>query len=134
VTDYVKIDAEARSIVQHKVEAQLASMKEALESAATEYGADANFESKIMYPAFNFVEGDAVVQHASRAIEKLGLTPRLFHSGGGSDANIFNGHGVPTVNLAVGYKDIHTTKERIHTNDLVKTAELVLAIIEEAKQ
>ncbi|WP_195571114.1 M20/M25/M40 family metallo-hydrolase [Paenibacillus sp. 1001270B_150601_E10] len=132
VTDYVRLDAEARSIVQEKVEAQLASMKEALESAAADFGATAKFDSKIMYPAFNFGEKDEVVKFASRAIEALGLTPRLFHSGGGSDANIFNGHGVPTVNLAVGYKDIHTTKERIHTNDLVKTSELVLAIINEA--
>lgn len=132
VTDYVKLDAEARSIVQEKVEAQLASMKEALESAAQEFGATAKFESKIMYPAFKFEEQDEVVQVASRAITSLGLTPRLFHSGGGSDANIFNGLGVPTVNLAVGYEDIHTTQERIHTNDLVKTAELVVALIREA--
>ena len=107
-------------------------MKEALESAAQEFGATAKFESKIMYPAFKFEEQDEVVQVASRAITSLGLTPRLFHSGGGSDANIFNGLGVPTVNLAVGYEDIHTTQERIHTNDLVKTAELVVALIREA--
>ena len=131
VTDYVKLDAEARSIVQEKVEKQIASMKEALESAAADYHAKANFESKIMYPAFQHNEEAEVVQLASRAIRSMGLTPRLFHSGGGSDANIFNGMGVPTVNLAVGYEDIHTTNERIHTDNLVKTAELVLSIIKE---
>lgn len=131
VTDYVKLDAEARSIVQEKVEAQLASMKEALESAAQEFSATAKFTSQIMYPAFKFEEQDEVVQVASRAIKSLGLQPRLFHSGGGSDANIFNGLGVPTVNLAVGYEDIHTTKERIHSDDLVKTAEVVVALIRE---
>ncbi|MDK8179373.1 M20/M25/M40 family metallo-hydrolase [Paenibacillus sp. UMB4589-SE434] len=132
VTDYVKLDAEARSIVQEKVERQVASMKEALESAAADFGAQAVFESKLMYPGFHFEEGDEVVQLAARAIEGLGLKTRVFHSGGGSDANIFNGFGVPTVNLAVGYLDIHTTKERIHSDDLVKTAELVVAIIKEA--
>ena len=50
---------------------------------------------------------------AQTAIKAIGLTPKTFHSGGGSDANIFNGLGVPTVNLAVGYEHIHTTKEQI---------------------
>ncbi|TVX92821.1 M20/M25/M40 family metallo-hydrolase [Paenibacillus agilis] len=132
VCDYVKLTAEARSIVQDKMDKQTAAMKEALESAATEYGARANFTSEVMYPAFNFTEEDEVVQLVARANEKIGVKTSVFHSGGGSDANIFNGHGVPTVNLAVGYKDIHTTNEHIHTSDLVKTTELVVAIIEEA--
>ncbi|MGZ9586192.1 M20/M25/M40 family metallo-hydrolase [Paenibacillus marinisediminis] len=131
VTDYVKLDAEARSIVQEKVERQIASMKEALESAAHEFGATAKFESVIKYPAFKFEDEDEVVQLASRAISSIGMTASTFHSGGGSDANIFNGMGVPTVNLAVGYENIHTTQERIHSDNLVKTAEIVLAIIRE---
>ncbi|WP_028593463.1 M20/M25/M40 family metallo-hydrolase [Paenibacillus assamensis] len=132
VCDYVKLTAEARSIVQDKMDKQTAVMKEALESAAAEYGARANFTSEVMYPAFNFTEEDEVVKLVARANEKIGVPTSVFHSGGGSDANIFNGHGVPTVNLAVGYKDIHTTNEHIHTSDLVKTTELVVAIIEEA--
>lgn len=132
VCDYVKLDAEARSIVQSKVEAQVQKMKEALESVAAEYGARAEFKSDIVYPAFNFTEKDEVVKLAQRAIERIGSVSRLFHSGGGSDANIFNGMGVPTVNLAVGYEDIHTTNERIHVSDLVRTSELVVALIEEA--
>ncbi|MHA6530752.1 M20/M25/M40 family metallo-hydrolase [Paenibacillus sp. BAC0078] len=132
VCDYVQLDAEARSIVQEKVELQVASMREALETTAREYGAQSEFSSEIIYPAFNFTEHDPVVQLADRAITSLGLTTRLFHSGGGSDANVFNGHKVPTVNLAIGYEHIHTTKERIKAEDIVKVAELVVAIVKES--
>ncbi|THF75870.1 M20/M25/M40 family metallo-hydrolase [Cohnella fermenti] len=131
VCDLVTLDAEARSVVQEKLDRQLAAMKEAVETTAAELGAEAEFDSRIAYPSFRFAEDDEVVQIARAAIESLGLTPRPFVSGGGSDANVFNGKGVPTVNLAVGYKDIHTTKERIKADDLVKVAELVLAIIRE---
>lgn len=134
VCDYVKLHAEARSIVQHKVEAQVRAMKEALDTAAAECGSKAEFHSNIVYPAFQFTEQDAVVQLAQRAVESIGATARLFYSGGGSDANIFNGMGVPTVNLSVGYVDIHTTKERIHVSDLIKTSELVVAIIQQVVQ
>ncbi|MBW4081773.1 M20/M25/M40 family metallo-hydrolase [Paenibacillus sp. S150] len=132
VCDHVQLDAEARSIVQEKVERQIASMREALETTAREYGAESEFRSEIIYPAFSFNEHDPVVQLAKRAIVSLGLTPRLFPSGGGSDANVFNGLKVPTVNLAVGYENIHTAKERIRAQDIVKVAELVVAIVQES--
>ncbi|GIO11774.1 hypothetical protein J19TS2_13290 [Cohnella xylanilytica] len=131
VCDYVKIDAEARSIAQEKLDRQVASMREAAEAAAKEYGAAVEFESRIVYPSFGFGEDDEVVRIAKAAIAAIGEKPRAFSSGGGSDANVFNGKGVPTVNLAVGYKDIHTTKERIKADDLVKVSELVVAIVRE---
>ncbi|MBP3964391.1 M20/M25/M40 family metallo-hydrolase [Paenibacillus lignilyticus] len=134
VCDFVKLDAEARSIVQDKLDKQVESMRETVLAVAAEFGAKAEFESKLIYPAFNFTDGDPVVELAKAAIEKIGRTPKLFHSGGGSDANVFNGHGVPTVNLAIGYEHIHTTNEQIKAEDLVKTAELVVAIIEQAAE
>ncbi|MGN7164613.1 tripeptidase T [Paenibacillus cellulositrophicus] len=131
VCDFVQLDAEARSIVQEKVDQQITHMREALETTVREFGAQCEFRSEIVYPAFNFNENDPVVSLAKRAIERLGLSGRVFRSGGGSDANIFNGLGVPTVNLAIGYEDIHTTKERIRAEDMVKAAEMVVSIIQE---
>ncbi len=131
VTDTIKIFAEARSQVQEKMDRQIEAMREAVESAAKEYGAEFEFITTTIYPAYSYGDDDQVVQVAKSAIEAIGLTPRTFSSGGGSDANMFNGNGVPTVNLAVGYEHIHTTKEQIKADDLVKTAELVLSIVQE---
>lgn len=132
VVDRVKIYAEARSRDHAKMERQVESMREAVESAAREHGAEAEFVNEVIYPAFKFGDGDEVVEIAKSAIRSIGLEPYQFESGGGSDANMFNGNGVPTVNLAVGYEDIHTTNERIKADDLVKVAELVLALVAEA--
>jgi tripeptide aminopeptidase len=131
VCDYVTLEAEARSLVSEKLHRQIAAMREAVESAAREFGAEAEFTSEIVYPSFRFAEDDELVQIAKSAISRIGSTPRTFKSGGGSDANIFNGKGVPTLNLAVGYERIHTTEERIKADNLVKTTELVLALAEE---
>ncbi len=132
VTDFAKLEAEARSTVQEKVEAQIASMKEALESACGEYGAKAVFESRMVYPSFSHTDDSEVVRLAKKAAEKLGLSGRTFQSGGGSDANVFNGHGVPTVNLSVGYENIHTTDEKIKVEDLSKLAEFVVEIVRQS--
>ncbi|MNK08835.1 Peptidase T [compost metagenome] len=132
VTDYVKLYAEARSIVHEKVEKQIAEMKQALDSACQDYGAKGEMKSNIIYPAFNHTDEVPVVQLAKKAASQIGLSGRTFHSGGGSDANIFNGLGIPTVNLAVGYENIHTTSERIKADDIVKAAQLVLEIVKAA--
>ncbi|WP_274651729.1 M20/M25/M40 family metallo-hydrolase [Paenibacillus humicola] len=132
VCDFVKLDAEARSIVREKLDRQVEAMRAAALSAAEEFGAKAEFESVIVYPGYSYDDGDPVVELAKSAIHAIGCTPSTFHSGGGSDANIFNGLGVPTVNLAIGYEHIHTTKEQIKASDLAKTAELVLELIAQA--
>ncbi|WP_100372506.1 tripeptidase T [Bacillus sp. FJAT-45037] len=131
VCDHVSILAEARSLVNEKMEAQVAKMKEAFESAAAEMGTKADVEVDVMYPGFKLGDGDEVVEVAKRAMTSIGRTPALLQSGGGSDANIFAGHGVPTVNLAVGYEEIHTKNERMPIAELVKLSEAVVAVVKE---
>lgn len=132
VVEQAVLEAEARSISQEKMDRQVEAMRLACEEVAVEMGAKVQFEHEIIYPAFMHDDSTEVVSLAMRALRSIGCTPRSFHSGGGSDANMFNGFGVPTVNLAVGYLDIHTTKERVAVADLVKTAEAVVAIVKEA--
>lgn len=131
VCDYVSILAEARSLVPEKMEAQVAKMKEAFESAASDMGGRAEVDIKVMYPGFKFSDGDHVVEVAKKAVANIGRPSRLLQSGGGSDANVIAGFDIPTVNLAVGYEDIHTTSEKIPVEELVKTSELVVSIIKE---
>lgn len=134
VADRVTITAEARSLVQEKMEAQVQKMREAFESATKEYGASFEFEAELLYPAYRIEPSAPVIRVAAAALESLGFAWSTFESGGGSDANIFNGLGVPTVNLAIGYEHIHTTKEQIRLRDLVDTARMVTAIIEQSVQ
>ncbi|MEF3301894.1 M20/M25/M40 family metallo-hydrolase [Paenibacillus sp. GYB003] len=132
VCERVDIAAEARSREQSKLDRQLEAMRQACESAAEEMGAKAEFVSEIIYPAYKYDESAPVVKLAMKALESIGRKPSTFHTGGGSDANMFNGMGIPTVNLAVGYENIHTTEERMPISELKAVAELVVAIVKEA--
>jgi len=73
-----------------------------------------------------------VVQIAVKAARALGREPVLTKTGGGSDANIINGHGIRCANLGVGMRMVHTQEEYIQVDDLVDTARYLLRIIEEA--
>ncbi|MGP7816168.1 M20/M25/M40 family metallo-hydrolase [Niallia sp. 01092] len=131
VCDHVEILAEARSLIEEKMQNQVAKMKDAFESTAKEMGGEAIVEVEVMYPGFKFGEGDHVVEVARKAAAKIGRSCELQQSGGGSDANVICGLGIPTVNLAVGYEEIHTTNEKMPIEELNKLAEMVIAIIEE---
>ncbi|WP_200760861.1 M20/M25/M40 family metallo-hydrolase [Effusibacillus dendaii] len=128
VPERVDIVAEARSLNADKLNEQTAQMKAAFEQAAQEAGGRAEVTITNMYPAFRFTEQDPVVQIAAKAAEQIGVTAKTLASGGGSDANVLNGLGVPTVNLAIGYENIHTVNESIRIDDLEKAAQLMVAV------
>ncbi|UTR14519.1 M20/M25/M40 family metallo-hydrolase [Salipaludibacillus sp. LMS25] len=132
VCDRVDILAEARSLVTEKMEKQTHVMKEAFEAAAKEMGGHVEVTIDVAYPGFKHAEEDEIVQKVKAAVQSIGRTPILKQSGGGSDANIISGLGIPTVNLGIGYENIHTTNEKIPVTELVKTAELVVTLIEKS--
>jgi tripeptide aminopeptidase len=132
VPEYVKISAEARSRDQKKLVSQVENMVLAFEQTAEQMGAKAEVETKALYPGYLFTKEDLVVRKAIAGVKKVGRTPHLGVSGGGSDANVLAGYGIPTVNLSIGYEYIHTTNERMSIPELVKAAELVVALVEES--
>ena len=132
VCDEVNILAEARSINEQKLERQVAHMVEVFEETAQGIGARAEVTTTRMYPGFYVADDAPVIAVAKRAIESIGREVVLETSGGGSDGNIFNGFGIPTVTLAVGYEEIHTTNERMPIEELEKLADLLVAIVKEA--
>lgn len=131
VCDYVEVLAETRSLMTEKMEKQAKKMTDAFVSTAQQYGGDADVDVEVMYPGYNQKDGDQVVQVAKRAAKAIGRKSQLVKSGGGSDANVIAGYGIPTVNLAVGYEEIHTTNERMPIEELIKITELITAIIKD---
>lgn len=132
VCDYVEILAEARSLSEEKLRKQINVMKDLFEKNAHEYGAHAEITVNKMYPSFHYKKSDQVVKIAYEAAKSIGRESSFITSGGGSDANIFSSYGIPTVNLAVGYEEIHTTNERIALSNLVQIPSFLIAIVQQS--
>ncbi len=81
------------------------------------------------YPRMIVPAEHPVVVTALQAGKALGRGLRVEKSGGGSDANVFNGKGLATVIMGIGMQKVHTTEEFIRLDDMVATAELVVEII-----
>jgi len=133
VADRVEFVAEARSLVNEKLDAQSGHIQECFEQAAREFGATIEVDITRSYAAFKLTKNDPVVRQCMDAIQLLGLTPTLGSTGGGSDCNIFNARGLTAVDLAIGMTDVHTKNESIKISDMETAARLIETIIEHNK-
>lgn len=124
------LKAEARSLDPAKLEAQVLHMRQAMESAAAELGGEVEIEVERSYSGIRLSEESPPVRRAASAARAIGAPVSYAASGGGSDANIFNGNGIPMAVMAVGYEEIHSTGERMPISELIRLAEWTLAIIQ----
>jgi len=129
VPDMCSIKCEARSLNPVKLQTQVQHMIDCAHTAAAKYGTKVDIAVNDCYPAFMIPETHPVIQLAVKAAQQLGLTPQIHGTGGGSDANIINGKGLPSVVLGLNYKDVHSKNESMAVADLVKAAEYVATII-----
>lgn len=124
------IEGEARSLSPEKLKVQNELMKNAFIEAAKEMGGRAFVEIGEAYPPIGIVEDSSIVNMVKEAGAASGIEVKLVSTGGGSDANIYNGYGISTVNLATGMEKVHTSEENIQTDDFLKLSRLLLAIIQ----
>lgn len=129
VADHVEIVSEARSIDDDKLEALCAKIVQITKCVCKENGAAVEVKTDKLYYPVKLDENDEVVKVAKRAMLDLNLPVSIVTTGGGSDANYFNRHGVPTAVLAIGMSKVHTTEEFLQEIDLHATAEIMLSII-----
>lgn len=134
VPDRVEVKGEARSRDEGKLRSQTDRMVRALQDATSRHGATVDVEVEREYSAFKLSERDKIVREVMAAARSVGLEPKLVASGGGSDANIFNAHGIRTVNVSTGMEKVHTTEEQIAVADMVECSGLVSAILTSIKR
>ncbi|SJZ61867.1 M20/M25/M40 family metallo-hydrolase [Selenihalanaerobacter shriftii] len=130
VADKLSIKGEARSRDEEKLEQIITEIQDICSKKEEEWEAKIELNITKAYSNFKLTKEDEVVKVAMQSLKDIGLDPKLRPRGGGSDANIFNEKGIPTVNLGIGVKNDHTTKEQIAIEDLVKCTNLVVKIIE----
>jgi len=129
VPDKVTLEGEVRSRNEEKLEKYTEQLKKIAEDTAQEFKAKAEVKTNREYYCYNLSADDQVVKIAMKAARDIELQPELHPSGGGSDANVFNKKGFPSVDLAIGMEKVHTVDEYILVRNLKNTVEYVLSII-----
>lgn len=137
----VFLEGEARSHDPDKLAAQTAHMVACFERAAERMTRSIGGEtvSPVLhidvqpdYPHMAVAEEAPVTRLAQAAAAAAGQPLAIKLGGGGSDANIFNAHGIETIILATGMRDVHSPKESVSVDDMVTVAELLVEVLRRA--
>jgi len=128
VPPQAKVEAEARSLDDARVEQVVRDLGEVWEAAAAETGCTVDIVTKREYRAYRLAEGDLGPRLVRAGAEAAGVPYRAMPTGGGSDANTLWELGLPAVCLSAGMRKPHTREEHVATADLKKLADLLLGI------
>lgn len=130
VPEEVEILGEARSHNPKKLEEQIAHMVSLLEKEAQRGGGKAEVEVTDVYRSFSVTEDDLPSKVLKAALAKMGLKPQWETTGGGSDANIFNEHGIKCVLICCGEESPHSPEnERLDIPSALQSVELLVNIV-----
>ena len=105
-------------------------VREALDETRRDYReAVIRDEIEIEFHMYALGPDDAMVRMASKVLEDVGLRAVLEPSGGGTDANVFNRMGIPSVVVGMSTNEMHTVREYVSVPDLMDTARFCEALL-----
>jgi tripeptide aminopeptidase len=129
VPDRVTLKAETRSRNAATLDAQTRHMVERFQAAAAAGGGSADVTVTRSYGAINIAADSPLVADVAAAMRRAGIEPKIEATGGGSDANVLCAAGIETLNLGVGYQNVHTTAETMSLVALAQICDVVQALV-----
>jgi tripeptide aminopeptidase len=141
VTDHVVVKAEARSHdpkfrrrIVKQIEQAFQKAARKVRNAAGQHGR-VEIDGRLDYESFRLVRDEPCVVAAASAVAAAGSEPELAISNGGLDANWLSAHGIPTVTLGCGQRNIHSVDEQLDVADfhLARRIALRLATAEDSR-
>ncbi len=89
-------------------------------------------EIKEDFPAMQISDTASIIQLVVNAGKALQRPQQIASAGGGSDANVFNDHGIEMVILGTGMANVHTHQEQVTVADMDKVSSLLVEILRNA--
>ena len=130
VPERASLDGEFRSRSNDKLAWLEGQFRKVFHEASARYpDARVSLDIRNTYQAYRIEPGHDTVHTIGYALQKLGLSPVLEASGGGSDANVFIERGITAVPVGIGVRSFHTTWESALIPEVLQGAEMCHAAI-----
>ncbi len=120
VPDEVVLEGEARAFDEPRLVRLLAQVRDGAEAAVAPSGARVDLVRRRLYDGYALADEALPLRWLRAAAPAHDLEVTTVRSIGGSDTNVFNGRGLPTVNVGVGMHEIHSVDEWIDVRGLAR--------------
>ena len=111
VAERCTVAGEARGHDPARVTEQTEHMVQALAAEAAAAGVDVEIDVQEGFRGYRHETESPLLAIGARAAALAGLQTHLVDGGGGSDANVFNAAGLPSLTLGAGFENAHSPQE-----------------------
>jgi tripeptide aminopeptidase len=120
VPDEVVLEGEARAFERPRLDELLREIGLGAAAAVAPLGARVELAHLRLYDGYDVPDDAPAFARLRTAAPAHGLQVVKVRSIGGSDTNVFNQKGLPTVNVGLGMHEIHSVDEWIDVRDLAR--------------
>ena len=89
-----------------------------------------NCDIREQFVGYRLDESTGVLASVKETLTRLGMTPELAISGGGTDGNVFVLNGIEAVVVGAAMRDAHTVRENLNISELEQAAHFCRALLE----
>ena len=129
VPEKITLQAEVRSRSEEKFQKYCKKIEVEFKKAAKKYSGDIIIKSEQRSKHYTVNTNDLLVRIITDACKKNSIRPDIKLTGGITDANIFNAHGIKTITTGSCGTNIHSTQESVKIANLVVGTQIVLDTI-----
>ncbi|MBI5947212.1 MAG: M20/M25/M40 family metallo-hydrolase [Chloroflexi bacterium] len=130
VPDYCRVDGEMRSMEFEKVDTLVSQAKAHLSDVQGRHpGARIESSFSMGYPGYKLSDDDPAAQLLFGVLRGMGMEPDPHPVGGGTDGNVFRGHGIASVVIGRGGYNQHTKEEYLVIPEMLECARVVEACV-----
>lgn len=128
VPGLITIRGEVRSFSEKEQNLYIEKVKKSFQDTAHKLGGEVEIEIVRENGGYEYSKSDPFIKRTAQVVKKLGLPVSYVKGGGVSDGNVLFDKGIRTINLGDGTKYAHTKQEEASISEMVKLADLVLAL------
>ncbi|MDH3251574.1 MAG: M20/M25/M40 family metallo-hydrolase [Ignavibacteria bacterium] len=120
---------EVRAFNTDRLYEHISMLKATFVNTANERNGSVEFETTVDFPPYAIDKPSESYRVTAAALQAVGLDPFPIDDDTGSDANMLNAHGIPTINLGIGAQNPNANDEFILLEDLHKAEEIAKELI-----
>lgn len=130
VPESCRIEGEMRSMEFEKVDALVSRAKDHLAEVQRRHP-EARIESQFgaAYPGYKLTDDDPAAKLVFGVLRSMGTEPNPHPVGGGTDGNIFRGHGIASIVIGRGGYNQHTKDEYLVIPEMLECTRVIEACV-----
>lgn len=129
VPEKVVLTGEVRSFKPDRLDEELERVLDTFGTEVFNAGATIKIDTYEDFTPYELSPDHLAYKMIYKAIEESGMEAKPVISFGGSDANSFNGLGIPSVNIGIGAQNPHANDEFVLIDDFMAAAKIGLNLV-----